>query len=68
MLFNSNNTAFQNVSMPCSIERERVVEQRESKLRYNKKEMRRFRHFISFLLAVSLARLTNDFQLQFIQL
>lgn len=47
---------------------ERVVEQRESKLRYNKKEMRRFRHFISFLLAVSLARLVNDFQLQFIQL
>lgn len=47
---------------------EQVVEQRESKLRYNKKEMRCFKHFISFLLAVSLARLTNDFQLQFIQL
>lgn len=47
---------------------ERVVEQRESKLRYNKKEMRCFRHFISFLLAVALARLTNDFQFQFIQL
>lgn len=46
----------------------RVVEQRESKLRYNKKEMRCFRHFISFLLAVSLAPLTNDFQFQFIQL
>lgn len=47
---------------------EQVVEQRESKLRYNKKEMRRFRHFISFLLAVSLAPLANDFQFQFIQL
>ena len=47
---------------------ERVVEQRESKLRYNKKEMRCFRHFISFLLAVSLAPLTNDFQFQFILL
>lgn len=61
MLFNSNNTAFQNVSTPCSVERrKRVVEQRESKLRYNKKEMRCFKHFISFLLAVSLVRLTND--------
>lgn len=40
---------------------ERVVEQRESKLRYNKKEMRCFRHFISFLLAVSLARLITTF-------
>lgn len=68
MLFNSNNTAFQKVSTPCLLKGERVVEQRESKLRYNKKEMRCFRHFISFLLAVSLARLTNDFQLQFIQL
>lgn len=47
---------------------ERVVEQRESKLRYNKKEMRCFRHFISFLLAVSLTPLANDFQFQFIQL
>lgn len=50
------------------LKEERVVEQRESQLRYNKKEMRCFKHFISFLLAVSLARLTNDFQLQFIQL
>ena len=45
-----------------------VIEQRESKLRYNKKEMRCFRHFISFLLAVSLAPLANDFQFQFILL
>ena len=68
MLFNSNNTAFQNVSTPCSVKRRTGFEQRESKLRYNKKEMMCFRHFISFLLTVSLARLTNDFQFQFIQL
>ena len=47
---------------------ERVVEQMESQLRYNKKELRCFRHFISFLLAVSLAPLANDFQFQFILL